>query len=303
VTPGVMRFQNPMSALVWLALFVPAHLFGGRLALVLPVAAILIGAPALLSRPSPWEARRASRLAMMFFLILSLLDVVSFAYSAAFNGVRSGFGDVFALSRYPIMGLFVVHLIRHYDEAVRKSLEAGLAVAVYYTLFLYTIGARDWFLFVPSQFVGYIAALSVIHFLFFSRAPLKRAHAAASIGVTVLSAPSVLSSSREALVYFWKSPVFGWGPALYEPMSSLGNQYVRWMVRGGGLSLSLILIGLMIVCFYVLRAAWNDRLHLVGGAIFLGFTAGMLLAGAFLEDFRLFVITSFLIAGMFGDVR
>ena len=35
-----------------------------------------------------------------------------------------------------------------------------------------------------------------------------------------------------------------------------------------------------------------------GAAVFLGSPAGMLMAGAFLEDFRLFAVTSFLIAGM-----
>jgi len=84
-------------------------------------------------------------------------------------------------------------------------------------------------------------------------------------------------------------------------MSGLGNQYLRWLLRGGLLETGLILAGLALVSFRLLRALWDDRERLLGATFFLGFTAGMLLAGAFLEDFRLFALTGFLIAGMHED--
>lgn len=301
--PGVLRLHNPMSAVAWLALFVPGYWFNGYLGLVLPAAVLLLGAAALFTQPSPWESRRPARQAAAIFFLLALLDAVSYAYSLAFNGVRTGPWDMLALARSLVAGVFTVYLIRHYDESVRKSLEAALTAAIYFTLFLRSIGTSSWSLFEPAQSMGYLAALAAIHFIFFSRAPMRRAHAAASVLVVLLSMSSGPVSSREALISFRRSPVFGWGPAFYEPLSSSGNQYLRWMLRNGVLGAGLILSGLCLVGYRLLQDAWHDRRRLLGAAVFLGFSAGMLMGGAFLEDFRLFVLTAFLIAGMHAGNR
>lgn len=301
--PWVLRLHNPMSAVVWLALFLPGYWFNGYLGLVLPAAVLLLGGTALFTQPSPWETRRPARQAAAIFFLLTLFDAMSYAYSLAFNGVRTGPWDMVALGRSLVSGVFTVYLIRHYDESVRKSLEAALVGAIYLTLFLRSVGALSWSLFEPAQSMGYLAALAAIHFVFFSRVPLRRAHAAASVLVVLLSMPSALVSSREAMTSFWGSPVFGWGPASYEPVSAFGNQYLRWMLRNGVLGTGLILAGLCLVGYRLLHDAWHDRHRLLGVAVFLGFSAGMLMAGAFLEDFRLFALTAFLVAGMHGGEK
>lgn len=296
--PGVVRLHNPMSAVVWLAVFVPGHMLDGRIGYFFPAAVLLLGGVILFTQPALWEARRPAREAGVIFFLMLLSDAVSCAYSMAFNGVRSGPMDLWALARPLFAGVFTVYLIRHHDDSVRRSLEKALLGALYFTLFLRTTGSRSWSLFEPAQSMGYLAALAAIHFAFFSRAPLRLAHAAASATVVLFCIPPGLAPSREAMAMFWRSPVFGWGPAFYEPVSSLGNQYLRWLLRGGVLGTALILIGLSLVGFRLLRDAWNDRRRLLGAAIFLGFAAGMLMTGAFLEDFRLFVLTAFMIAGM-----
>ncbi|MCM2304957.1 MAG: hypothetical protein NDJ72_09660 [Elusimicrobia bacterium] len=288
---GVLRLHNPMSAVVWLALFAPVPY-------VLPAAALILGGLILYSHQAPWESRRPAREAAAIFFLLALLDVVSYAYSMAFNGVRTGPLDLWALARPLLAGVFSVYLIRHHDGTVRRTVESALLAAIYLTLFLRTTGLWSWSLFEPVESMGYLAALAAIHFAFISRAPLRFAHAAASATVVLFCVPAGLPSSREALGLFWGSPVFGWGPASYEPASSLGNQYLRWMLRNGILGAGLILTGLCFVGFRLLRDAWNDRGRLLGAAVFLGFTSGMLMTGAFLEDFRLFALTAFLIAGM-----
>lgn len=289
--PGVVRIYNPMSGVVWLALFVP-------LPYVLPAAVMLLGGVILYTQPAFWEARRPAREAATIFFLLAICDAVSYAYSMAFNGVRTGPMDLWALARPVFAGVFTVYLIRHYDEMVRKALESALTTAIYLTLFLRTTGASSLSLFEPIQSMGYLAALAAIHYVFISRAPLRFAHAAAAATVVLFSVPSGVATSREALDLFWRSPVFGWGPAVYEPASSLGNQYVRWLLRGGVPGGILILTGLGFVAFRLLRGVWDDRRRLLGAAMFLGFAAGMLMTGAFLEDFRLFALTGFLIAGM-----
>lgn len=295
---GVFRLHNPMSALVWLALFLPGHLSGGGLGLVLPAAVLILGGSALFTQPSPWETRRPARQAVAIFFLLALFDLVSYAYSTAFNGIRTGPGDAWALTRSVVAGVFTVYVIRHHDESVRRSLEVALTCAIYLTLFLRSVGVLSWSLFESPPSMGYLAALAAIHFIFFSRLPLRRAHAAAAVVVVLLSMPAGLFSSRDALASFWRSPVFGWGPASYEPVSSLGNQYLRWMLRYGLFGAGVVLVGLCFVGFRLLRCSWHDRRRLLGSAVFLGFTGGMLMAGAFLEDLRLYALTALLIAGM-----
>lgn len=295
---GVLRLHNPMSALVWLALFVPGHLLGGALGLVLPAAVLVLGGPALFVSPSEWERRAPSRQAAAVFFILFLIDAVAYAYSLAFNGVRTGWPDALALARPLAAGLFSVYLIRHYDDSVGEALERALTGAIWMTVFLFSTGVSGRQLFEPAPFLCYLATLAAIWFVFFSRARLRLAHAAACAVVVLFSAPAAPRPSREALEYFWRSPLFGWGPARLEPMSALGNQYMSWALRDGLLGAGLILVGLAIVAFRLLRASWHDRRRLVGAAVFLGFAAGMLMSGAFLEDFRLFALTAFMIAGM-----
>lgn len=289
--PGILRFHNPMSAVVWLALFVPAPY-------VLPVTVMILGGVILYTQPALWEARRPAREAAAVFFLLTVFDAVSYAYSMAFNGVRTGPMDLWSLARPAFAGVFTVYLIRHHDETVRKALESALTAAIYLTIFLRTTGVNSWALFDPAQSMGYLAALATIHYLFFSRAPLRHAHAAAAATVVLFCVPVGVPSSRDAVALFWRSPLFGWGPAFYEPASSLGNQYLRWMLRGGLLGGILIVTGLGFVGFRLLRDTWHDRRRLLGASVFLGFSVGMLMAGAFLEDFRLFALTAFLIAGM-----
>ena len=297
MNPGVLRLRNPMSAAVWLALFVPWPF-------VLPAAVLVLGGVILFTHQAPWEARRPAREAAAIFFLLGLCGLVSYAYSMAFNGVRTGPLDLWALARPLFAGVFAVYLIRHHDGCVRESLEAALLAGIYLTLFQRTSGMLSaWPLFEPAQSMGYLAALAAIHFVFFSRAPLRLAHAAAAATVVLFCIPPGLESPREALALFGRSPVFGWGPASYEPASALGNQYLRWLLRGGVLGAGLILIGLCFVAFRLLRDAWDDRRRLLGAAVFLGFAAGMLMAGAFLEDFRLFALTGFMIAGMHAEAR
>lgn len=294
--PGVMRLHNPMSAVVWLAVFLPGHP-------AFPAAVAVLGGLVLYTQPALWEARRPSREAAAVFFLLLLADAVSYAYSMAFNGVRTGPMDMWALARPLFSGVFTVYLIRHHDDRVRRSLESALLAAVYLTLFLRTSGWSSLSLFEPVQSMGYLAALSSIYFAFFSRAPLRFAHAAAAATVVLFSMPAAGSSSKDAVSLFWRSPVFGWGPAWYEPASALGNQYLRWLLRGGVIGTGLILTGLALASFRLLRDAWHDRRRLLGAAVFLGFAAGMLMAGPFLEDFRLFALTGFLIAAMHEDPR
>lgn len=296
--PGVLRLHNPMSALVWLALFVPGHFLGGALGLVLPAAVLVVGGPALYASASEWERRAPSRQAGLVFFLLFLIDAVAYAYSLAFNGVRTGWPDALALARPLAAGLFSVYLIRHYDDSVGEALERALMGAIWLTVFLFSTGRTGSPLFERVTSMCYLATLAAIWFVFFSRARLRLVHAAASAVVVLFCAPAAPRPSREALEYFWRSPLLGWGPAKLEPMSALGNQYMSWALRDGLLGAALILGGLAVVAYRLLRASWHDRRRLVGSAVFLGFAAGMLMAGAFLEDFRLFALTGFMIAGM-----
>ncbi|MEK7389808.1 MAG: hypothetical protein AAB036_08915 [Elusimicrobiota bacterium] len=295
---GVLKLHNPMGGLVWLALFLPGNLLEGRLALVLPAAAVLLGAAILPTQPSGWETRRPARQAAMIFCFLALLDLISYAYSLAFNGVRTGSADFFALSRPLYQGVFVVYLIRHYDASVRKSMEAALAGALYVSLFLLSLGVSNWAIFGSPSFMGFLAFLWAIDCLFFSRAPLRLVHAVSSILLVLLAAPSMMGNVHSSAAFPRGSPILGWGPASYEPMLSYGNQYVRWYLRNGVVGISVILVAAGFVAFHLVRDRWDDRDRRAGAALFFCCLVVMLMIGPFLDDFRLFVLTAFLIAGM-----
>ncbi|MBI3289605.1 MAG: hypothetical protein HYZ74_08830 [Elusimicrobia bacterium] len=353
-----MTLPNPLCAVLWSALFLPERLLGGWPVRAFPALVCFLGAWTLLTKPSPWETRQPAREAVLVFLWLQAFYVTSYAYSSAFNGIRTGFRDLLDLPRYALAAVSAAYLIRHFDVQVRKSLDAALAAVLYASLLAVAVGSRSLSLFADSDHVGYVMTLTFLYFLFFSCDRLRFAHAAAALPVVFLTGSRaawsasafVLSlylaallyqrlrrsrakdhaaalsaaffvawagalvfggwiklgaaaSAVEAMTYIRQSPLFGWGPAAYEPMSSLGNQYQRWLLRGGALGSATLLLGLVLVVFRLLRAVhghWRLRL---GAVAFLGAVALMLGSGPFLEDFRLMSLTAFLVAGIHEDAR
>lgn len=112
-------------------------------------------------------------------------------------------------------------------------------------------------------------------------------------GAVIPTAPA-----QQALEFIRRSPVFGWGPAAYGRIPSRDNQYLLWLLKGGVLGAGLILAGLALSGYRLLRAASGDLTRLAGAAAFLGSVALMLASGPFLESFRLFFLTAFFMAGM-----
>jgi hypothetical protein len=110
-------------------------------------------------------------------------------------------------------------------------------------------------------------------------------------GLALRLAPDVVSALR-------RSPVLGWGPARYESISALRNQYLSWFLEGGALSAGLILAGLGMVSIRLLRSAGESPARRVGAAAFLASVALMLWSGRFFESFRLFFLTAFVAAGV-----
>lgn len=107
-----------------------------------------------------------------------------------------------------------------------------------------------------------------------------------------------LTQAREALAYISRSPVFGWGPSKYETMAYVDNQYLLWLLRNGAVGTGLILTGFVLLAWRLLRGARGDLMRLAGTAAFLTSVALMLLAGQFLDNFRLFFLTGFMAAAI-----
>lgn len=344
-----LRLVNPMTAVVWLAFFAPGFLFGGRVEEGFGIAAVLLAAAVLVSKPSPWESRRPARRAAEIFLLLQFLLVVSYVYSAAFNGVQTGVADWLALPRWLGCGVLAAYLICHYDAQVHQALETAAAAAAY----------GGWLVFREAE-LGYASILIMCWLLFFSKTNRRLVHAAAAaaavfvsgsrpawaVAFLVLSAAlaarlgedlagrrmrhsvqwSVLAfilliaasvlclrfaparaaaleaphsvAPAAALRHIQFSPLLGWGPARYEPASSVQNQYLLWAVRGGALSLAVILAGLGLAAYSLLRAASGDLRRLLGVCVFLVSAGLLLLSGQFLESWRLFLLTGFFVAGV-----
>jgi len=347
-----LRLPNPLSAVVWLAFFLPAAAWGGWLDRAFGAAVALLGLAVLISKASPWEARKPSALALRFFLILELLWIFSFLYSAAFKGAQFSPRGYFELTRYAIFGAFVVHLIRHYDARVRTAMEWAMVAALYSALIAPEIDPH-----------GCAALLTLCWLLFFSRLRLRLAHVAAALVVVffsdslaawtaalfVLGAALAVASYRllarrrnkravaaslalyllllggaaagsrlkpgaaagvpaatarpRALRLISRSPIFGWGAADLEGVSTQENQYVLWLLEGGVLGAAVILLGVLLAGYRLLSAANADVVRLAGAAAFLAAVAMMLAAGPYLESSKLFFLTAFFMAGMREESR
>ncbi len=188
-----VRLPNPLSAVALLAFLLPGHRLDGALDRAFAAAACLLAAGVLFVKPSPWEARKPAREAAWFCALLQLLYVLSFAYSAAFNGVQTGLQDWLELPRWLLLGAFCVHLIRHYDDQVREAMEAGMLAAVCAGPLLFT-----------SADYGYAAVLSACWFLFFSRSRLRLVYAGTALLLVFLegSRPSWAAASLLASAAF-----------------------------------------------------------------------------------------------------
>jgi O-antigen ligase len=405
--PGTVRLPNPMILIVWLTIFVPGHLFDWWVERSFSASVFMVGCMVLMTKSSPWEARRPSNRASMLFFLIQFLYVTSYVFSVAFNGIQTGPRDYFELARYLILWAFVVYVIRHFDARVRSALETAMTASLYYSLlvlmayrsaiplltpffkgWLYA-GTKTWAqggqlrLAAPYEnpnFLGFVTTLTLCCLLFYSKSRLRAVHLTAAFIVLFYSGsrtawaasgvllafavavylyqglvrlkmrfavqlslfflclmlsgpwliPRVMASSRvarvvsamgrgglhqeanaaerltqarEALIFISRSPVFGWGPSKYETMSYVDNQYLLWLLRNGALGAGLIMTGLLLVSWRLLRASREDQLRLAGAAGFIASVAMMLLAGQFLDNFRLFFLTAFMAAAIAAEGR
>lgn len=344
-----LRLTNPMTLVIWLAFFTPGFLLDGRVETGFAFAAILLASAVIVSKPSPWESRRPARRAAQIFLLLQFLLIVSYVYSAAFNGVSTGPADWLALPRWLGFGLLAAYLIRHYDEQAHEALETAAVAAAY----------GGWLVFREGE-LGYASVLTLCWLIFYSKARRRLIHAAAAgasafysgshpawaaaflvlsadlaarlgedlagrraryavqwsvFALVLLVSASVLClrlaparaespeaprsvTSAAALRQIRVSPLLGWGPARYEAASSVRNQYLLWALRGGVVSLSVILVGFGLVVRSLLGAAGGDPRRLLGAFAFLASSSLLLMSGPFLESWRLFLLTGFFIAGI-----
>jgi len=170
-----VRLSNPMSAVVWVAFLAPASLLGAWADRSFGAAVFVLGAATMISKPSPWDARKPSATALKFFLLLELLYAVSALYSAGFNGSQFGAAGYLELPRYVVLGAFAVYLIRHFDGRVRGALEWAMTAALYAAL-----------LFPAADPQGYVSVMTLCWLLFFSSLRLRYLHAATALAVVAL---------------------------------------------------------------------------------------------------------------------
>jgi hypothetical protein len=287
------RLTNPMNAAVWLVFLLPGRFVGDRLDFALAVAIFAVACAVLWVKPSPWESRAPGREAAFIFAGLQFLCGISYLYALAFKGAQSGLQNLLELPHWLFLGVFIVYLIRHYDASVRAATESAMTAALYGSYLTYeTAGERT-----------YITALTLCYLLLFSRTRLRHLHAATAVVVLVLSGARVSwASSPDVLRLIGLSPVFGWGPARYEIASTASNQYQLWFARGGALSACLIVSGLCLVTYRLLFSE-DDLRRRAAVAAFLACGAVLLMTGPYLDSYRLFFATAFLVAAVHEQVR
>jgi O-antigen ligase len=245
MSAGKFRVPNPMIFVVWLAIFVPGHLFDWWVERAFSAGVTMLALFTLFAKQSPWESRRATRQAGVLFFLIEILFVASYVYSVAFNGLETGLRDYFEVARYLFLWVFIVYLIRHYDDRVRRSTETAVACSMYFCIlvglcYLYTVPVLSPFFrtvlyaktksyvnyagtirlaapFENPNFLGFYAVQVLTYMIFFSRSKLRLAHIAASMLVIYFC------SSRTAWVAMAVVLIAAFGAYAY-----LGALKMRW---------------------------------------------------------------------------
>ncbi len=205
----VLRVPNPMIFIVWLTIFVPGHLADAWIERSFAGVVCVVGLLTLFSKPAAWETRRPARLAGMFFFLIQFLFVASFVHAVAFMGLQTGMRDYFEVVRYLILGVFVVYVMRHYDDRVRRATETAVAASLYWSIlvavcWIYDVPGLSPFFkqvlyahtktfvnyfgtlrlsapFENPNFLGFYASQVLTYLLFFSRSPSRPIHIAAAL--------------------------------------------------------------------------------------------------------------------------
>jgi len=173
------------------------------------------------------------------------------------------------------------------EGAARSA--AGGALIVGFSLLVYRGLARG-----RARRSGRWSALICL-FLLAGAAALSRAQR--------VRAPATLAATDAvARQFIRRSPVFGWGPV--DGALIVGrSQYVFWTLKQGYLGAGLILAGLALLAFRLLRAAREDATRFAGTAALLASVAWLLTAGRFFESYRLFFLTAFFAAAARAEAR
>lgn len=111
-----------------------------------------------------------------------------------------------------------------------------------------------------------------------------------------------VAMAQRAFDFFAESPLTGTGPAKYETMDVVDNQFFRWLLRMGLLG-SVIIIGILVGIFVTqFRNARGTR-HKIGLITFWGATAAYCMTGSFLSNFRMAMIFALLIGCISIKIR
>lgn len=339
-----LRLRNPLGLLAWTVALLPPLSRAGTADWALGASAAFVGAAVVWTHAAPWETRAPARRAGRFFFGMTLLGVLSWAYSAAFNGLQTGLLDALELLRPVALGVVAVHIVRHRDARLADDVDLALPAALYLQPFYARGPEYPW-----------TASLTLAWALFFSRSRLRLLHAAAAalllvllggkgawaagaltlgaataarllkdqlaghpgkvapltvlclallaaapvLGVRSAMSPAADEPRAEAAAESWRavrrSPVFGWGPGMYERVAAADDQYLAWAARGGLLGLCWVFGGIAVLAWSLLWGA-EDAARKLGLAALVGSAALLLLSGRFLDGFRLELLTG-LVAG------
>jgi len=114
-----------------------------------------------------------------------------------------------------------------------------------------------------------------------------------------LSSVQSFAHRLEHNLFIWNSVkeslIFGIGPSKYSLTTVIDNQYLLWITRQGIIGFLLIFAAACFIFQKMFRAA-RTTLHAYGVLCFFGLLALFCMTGAFLNNFRLFLLTIFFVA-------
>jgi O-antigen ligase len=120
-----------------------------------------------------------------------------------------------------------------------------------------------------------------------------------AFGAGDISSINSFAHRMEHNLFIWnslqESLIWGLGPSKYSLTTVVDNQYLMWITRQGIIGVVIIAIGILSLFIHMLKFS-KTTLHTYGIITFF-FAVGLFcMTGAFLNNFRLFLLTIFLVA-------
>ena len=120
--------------------------------------------------------------------------------------------------------------------------------------------------------------------------------------LAIASAYDRYNMNIDQWAFFYISPLIGLGPSKYFISFVIDNQFMLWTLRNGILGITIIVSGCFFLFYNLISKSRNNIFYRFGIFSYFVCISLFLLTGAYLDNYRLFFITSVYLASISNKV-